>query len=586
MALALDPSFGAGGAVATGPATEMAIQPDGKIVVAGTATDGVVVTRYHPDGTPDTTFGSAGVARFAPADGWIGTDALGLHGDGGVVVGGKWSRHVGGTMPEHLVEELAFLRLTPAGAPDPAFGDAGLALIEMDFGDVTHVLPLPDGRVTIAGYQDDYWRLPDRRHIFLLRLNPDGTPDATFGNGGTVIRPRVADYEMAGAAALQPDGKVLIAARVWDSPGGADRAIHRLLPLRFDAAGAPDLTFAGGEIPIGAAGYVGPVDIALRADGSFLVAGDGAPPARRRGIVPDAEDFAVTAFLADGSRDRTFGDGGHVVTNIGTVRVEGQVWLGDPTPPSEDVPAAVALGPDGRVVVVGRTTAGGDYSSHTSRFALVMYDPRGRPDKSVGRRGAAVRDFGDGGAAADGVGSAGLDVAFAADGAILALVDASPSPLLVRFRTRVDPIPRSPKWARLTRSGVLRIIGTARADRITVARAQPSDLGAAPNVEVTLNGVTRAFDAADVRLITIAGRGGDDEISLAPDVTVPASLLGGAGNDLLTGGGGADTLSGGAGNDLFTSRDTTPDLLLGGPGADIATKDPRDAARTIELLLA
>jgi hypothetical protein len=125
------------------------------------------------------------------------------------------------------------------------------------------------------------------------------------------------------------------------------------------------------------------------------------------------------------------------------------------------------VAPDGRIVVVGRTTAGGDADSRS--FALAAYDWRGRPDASVGHKGVAVRRFGDGGSGPDAVGSAGLDVAFAPDGAVLALVNAGPAPVLVRFRTRVDRVPRGPKWARLTRSGTLRIVGTARPIELLLA---------------------------------------------------------------------------------------------------------------------
>jgi uncharacterized delta-60 repeat protein len=583
MALALDPAFGAGGAVAPGFGAELAVQPDGRILVAGASDGAIAVARYLPDGTPDPAFGAAGVARLAAAPARLDTGAIALQRDGGILVAGTRTTTLDDSFPPNFTVDIVVLRLLPDGAPDPAFGQAGVVFTDAGASDtVRDLLPLPDGRAVVVGDEEPYGRFPEHRDIFLLRLNPDGTPDPSFGSGGKVIRPPAADYELVGGAALQGDS-VVLAAHVWDVPPGVDPTIHRLLLLRYDAAGAPDNTFAGGEIPIGTEGFVVPVDLATRQDGGFVVAGNGIRRTRFASARTSPEDFAVSAFRADGSLDRHFGEGGQRVTNIGRVRrsipapFDGPPFRLDPFLPSEDAAAALAVAPDGAVTVVGRSNAGEDRDART--FSLAAYDARGRPPQDIGPSGAATRRLGSGG-------SAGLDVAYAADGAVLALADASPGPLLVRFRTRVDPVRRTPRWARLTRAGALRVVGTRGPDRITVTRAQPLELGAAPDVEVNLNGITQAFDAADVRLITVAGRGGDDDISAAADLTLPVSLLGGGGNDVLAGGGGDDTLAGGAGNDLFTSRDTTADLLIGGPGADIATKDPRDTARTVELLLA
>jgi uncharacterized delta-60 repeat protein len=587
MALALDPTFGSGGAVSPGFGTQLALQPDGRILVAGETDGAIAVARYLPDGTPDSAFGTAGVARLAPDSGTLAAAALAVDAQGRILVAGTRSTIVRVDPVEpYELKDVALLRFTPDGAPDAAFGTGGLVLTKPpgDHEFITDVLPLPDGRAVVVGSHVGGPRAyVDGRETFALRFNADGTPDATFGQSGFAAKPVTVSHEVAGGAALQPDGKLVVAvgAEGYDPDG---RLFGRLQLVRIDTAGAIDPTFAAGETPSDAPAYQWPADLAIRPDGSFVLAGRGGPPRALASGITD--DFAVASYLPDGSPDSRFGDDGHVVTNVGEHHLDRPSWVPANTAASEDAPAAVALRPDGGVVVVGRTTAGGD--QHSRSFALAAYDWRGRPDNTVGRGGVAVRHFGDGGPpdAADPIGSAGLDVAFAPDGAILALANASPAPLLVRFRTRADPVRRSPRWARLTRAGTLRVRGTGGPDRITVTRARPADLGATPGIDVTLNGVTRTFEAADVRRITVSGRGGDDDLSADAALTLPVSLLGGAGNDVLAGGGGDDTLAGGAGNDLFTSRDTSADQLLGGPGADIATKDPRDTARTIELLLA
>ncbi|HEY1854887.1 MAG TPA: hypothetical protein VGG40_09895 [Solirubrobacterales bacterium] len=74
-------------------------------------------------------------------------------------------------------------------------------------------------------------------------------------------------------------------------------------------------------------------------------------------------------------------------------------------------------------------------------------------------------------------------------------------------------------------------------------------------------------EAAAIAGFEVNGNGGDDTISLAPSISVPATLRGGSGDDILNGGAGNDKLVGGSGNDTLTGRGGD-DLLLGGPGDD------------------
>ena len=100
--------------------------------------------------------------------------------------------------------------------------------------------------------------------------------------------------------------------------------------------------------------------------------------------------------------------------------------------------------------------------------------------------------------------------------------------------------------------GVILITGTRRADDIAVVEHFPG-LGV---YDVMANGThIGQFGGTGIRIV---GRGGNDRLSVAGGITVPATLLGEGGADTLLGGGGADLLDGGAG----------ADALLGGAGAD------------------
>ncbi len=117
--------------------------------------------------------------------------------------------------------------------------------------------------------------------------------------------------------------------------------------------------------------------------------------------------------------------------------------------------------------------------------------------------------------------------------------------------------------ATLTSSGTLNVQGTGHADSITVG-LNPQNTSM---LDVSMNGKTRSFDAADVQNINVNAGGGKDNVSLGSTLTTPATILGGAGNDTLTAGSGDDTLNGGTGNDTLIGG-SGQDNLVGGTGND------------------
>ena len=99
-------------------------------------------------------------------------------------------------------------------------------------------------------------------------------------------------------------------------------------------------------------------------------------------------------------------------------------------------------------------------------------------------------------------------------------------------------------------SGILRIRGGEGDDVVLVEH----DAGGG-RIVVHDNTSIRRFNTSDVVLIQIAGRGGNDTLSVGPDVTLPSEIYGEAGFDRLNGGGGRDALFGGDDNDrLYGDR--------------------------------
>ena len=110
--------------------------------------------------------------------------------------------------------------------------------------------------------------------------------------------------------------------------------------------------------------------------------------------------------------------------------------------------------------------------------------------------------------------------------------------------------------------GSIVITGTRRPDQISVVEHAP----ASGILDVLANGaLIGQFTTANG--IRAEGRGSRDTISVASGVTLPTNLLGGAGNDAITGGGGADLMDGGPGRDDL-SGGAGDDILSGGQGRD------------------
>ncbi len=110
-----------------------------------------------------------------------------------------------------------------------------------------------------------------------------------------------------------------------------------------------------------------------------------------------------------------------------------------------------------------------------------------------------------------------------------------------------------------------------------IESASPLEVGGSVCLHPEGNPNALLCEAAAIAGFEVNGAGGDDTITLSPDVPVPATLRGGPGNDHLSGGGGNDKLVGGPGNDSLNGRGgddsifggSGEDTLMGGPGNDV-----------------
>jgi uncharacterized delta-60 repeat protein len=458
----LDPSYGLGdgwsnvdfGGQDQGRA--VALQPDGKIVVAGQSilpngTFDFAVTRLlEPQGTEDTSFGSGGRSLIDLGDrrGDDFGDAVALQPDGKIIVAGV-HRATGGN------SNFAVARLlVPQGTLDPSYG-LGDGWSNVEFGGTDRgsaVALQPDGKIVVAGSRN-----ANGTNDFAVTrlLEPQGTEDTSFGEGNGRSLTDFGGEDSGSAVALQPDGKIVVAGR-----SGGNFAVARLQPN-----GSPDTTFGpGGKSIVDFLGDDEGNAVALQRDGKILVAGW------------SDDNFAVARLQPNGLLDSTFGTGGKSIVDFGGI----------------DRGYAVALQPDGRIVVAGTSNANG-----TSDFAVARLE--GDPSGSGG----------------GGPGGGG-------------------------------PPTCAGKPAT--------IIGTEAADTLTGTPQKDVIVGLGGKDRIRAGGASDIVCAGSGN-DTLAGQGGKDQLRGEKGKD---RLLGGSGADRLIGGPGADRLVGGPGNDK----------LLGGPGND------------------
>jgi uncharacterized delta-60 repeat protein len=351
----LDPSFSRDGRVLTGiagddKATAIAIQPDGKIVIAGFSsppggTRRFALVRYEPNGDRDPAFGSDGIVttRF---DDESAAQTLAIQPDGRIVVAGIASHPERGW-------DFALARYNPNGSPDTTFSGDGRLTTDFDGGaDAAHALALqPDGRIVLGG--------ESKGDFAAARYQPGGQLDSSFGGDGLVRTDFAGGSDVAYALALQPDGKLVLAGSATQSSGFFD-----WVPAvaRYEADGDLDPSFSGDG----------------RATADFLASGLHGTRAAH-GVVAQQNGRIVLAgpgllgYAPDGSLDPGFGDGGHGEGDAGYAR-------------------GLVAQPDGWLIAVGSN------DSLLGDFEVDRWSPNGLLESTFGDVPPAHSSFSAGGA--------------------------------------------------------------------------------------------------------------------------------------------------------------------------------------------
>ena len=343
----LDPSFGTGGKVVLPVGTRgndvvnaIVVQPDGRIVLAGSSEQtaagiDMAVVSLTASGQPDASFGKGGIAVFDFLGGTDRARALLLQPDGRIVVGGEANTGNAGGL------DFALLRLNTDGTLDSSFGSAGkvvTAVRSNGASEAVRALALAtvagEPRILAVGGEGDF---------IAVRYRADGAVDSGFGSSGKVAGLFNANIGAASGVVVQPDGKVVIAGHIG----------HRFAAVRLDAQGQLDTGFGtAGRFEKSLVNNWNEADaLVLQADGKLVLAGWAYTGLGTSG------DFAALRLTANGQLDTGFADGGVLIRPVAAGT-------------RSDSAHAMVLQPDDRVPTV-RAIVAGEAGGSNYDFALL-----------------------------------------------------------------------------------------------------------------------------------------------------------------------------------------------------------------------
>jgi len=287
-------------------------QPDGKILLAGTSGGLFSLVRYNINGIIDSTFGIRG--RVTTDVGSGNEDyikSIAIQPDGKILAAGSASVTVG----KYVRDDFAVVRYNSDGSLDNTFGSQG-KVITNSIGNwdslsqqstAESIAVQADGKILVAGASQYGYG----SHFALVRYNSDGSLDATFSNDGKLTTD-FQTYVWGSCLTIQPDGKILVDGYSYSGEGFS-------LLVRYEIDGRIDTTFGTNGIvkaEISNGLFYQSKSITTQTDGKIISVGSIYDPSNgNRG-------FALIRFSSDGSLDNTFGIGGKVTVYVGSTSTD------------------------------------------------------------------------------------------------------------------------------------------------------------------------------------------------------------------------------------------------------------------------
>ena len=337
---------------------DMQVTSDNRIIVIGssyTSLDNTnawyfLATKFNPDGSVDTNFGTDGVLNIAGYDleeSTYGARAA-LQPDNQILVVAYNTVDFNSTV----------FRFDANGVLDPSFGNSGYA--DLDFG-AANIRLLDNGQFIVAGEYFDS-----------TRLNDDGSVDATYGDGG-YSQPDVVGDTHSHALEILPSGQLQFVGRNYDGQ------FDDMTVARVNADGSLDTTYGtNGFYTIDTGANETAFGLVIDADGSSFVLGEWNDYSGQFVGGETVQDFAVAKLTPAGILDTSFGGDGFVTTGV-----VGSYAVGDSA-------FGVVEQADGKIIVGGSLNF-----QNQGDVALVRYLADGSVDTTYGDRGVAIIDIGN-----------------------------------------------------------------------------------------------------------------------------------------------------------------------------------------------
>ena len=301
---------------------------DGKILLAGATTDyqtyRLLLIQLNTDGTLDNSFGTAGVAVQRVSEVALNAEDIGYD----VALDAEQNILVSGSSTDtNYVRRPIVVRFTPSGELDTTFGVDGVATIpvlEVGGNSFQGVAVQPDGKIVASGYfaNTELWYV-----MLLVRFDTNGVLDPTFGDAG-IVKFNYGNVDDEGEdLVLMPDGSILVCGVTVTQTYN-----YSALLAKFTPTGDLDSTFGtAGTVKEDLGMFDFASNVSLMSDGTIIMAGSsGVGP-------PNGFDMAVWKYVADGSRDITFGtdgvaqhqlDGYYAMINAMEVQADGKILIG------------------------------------------------------------------------------------------------------------------------------------------------------------------------------------------------------------------------------------------------------------------
>lgn len=359
----LDYTFNLSGKVISEPqkgnvCSATAVQPDGKIIIAGSGSHnnvgGYFIARYNQDGSQDISFGNKG-SVVTPVKANAGSfQSIVVMSDGKIIAGGY-------SAVSTLVD-IVIMRFNADGSLDNSFGQNGMIQKNISkYAYVNDMIVQPDGKILITGNKKDSKN--DIKTSFVVRYTANGSIDEEFGSNGIVLTEYDRPTEI-NAITLQSDGKI-VTGGVFNFLSNPEYIVVRYLQNgkidnSFGIDGFGKMSFMqekpGFNLTLN--------DMTISAEGSIAVIGE---------ISYNKSKIVLAKFTNDGKPDLTFGNAAYTLPLDGDLRSYG---------------ASLFFQQDGKIIA-----ACSAYKDFTGFFTLIRVNETGTKDPLFGDNGVVFTPF-------------------------------------------------------------------------------------------------------------------------------------------------------------------------------------------------